>query len=350
MSIEEFIFKKNGWIKAEGPKSNIVMSTRVRLARNIKGHMYFNWADEKNRLKTLNSLINAFKKSNFLNKALFLKIKDLSDIDRKFLFERHLMSKEHMKEIENKALIVEKNEVLSIMLNEEDHIRFQVLQSGFNIMEAWRIVDRIDTEIEQYISFDYSSRFGYLTSCPTNTGTGLRASVMLHLSALAMSNQIKKVFDTISKLGLTIRGFYGEGTEALGDFFQISNQIALGYSEMEILDNLEKIITKIIIKEEEIRQTFLKAKKQEIEDKVFRAFGVLKNARIITSNETIKLLSIIRLGVDLGFIRNLNITTINEILFFVQPAHLQKINGNIIDSYERDVIRAKIIREKLAKI
>ncbi len=349
MKLDDLIYSRSEWLKGEGPRSNIAISTRVRIARNVEGHVYFDRANNKQREGTLKAVASAVAKSKFLKKTLFLKMEDISDLDRRFLVERHLMSQEHMLDTAHKGLVIEEKEIVSAMLNEEDHLRLQVLQSGFNIMEAWRIVDDIDTELGKYLSFDYSNRFGYLTSCPTNTGTGLRASVMLHLSALVMTGQIENVFDAISKLGLTMRGFYGEGTEALGDFFQISNQLALGHSEMDILDNLERIMNKIISSEEATRERLLKRRKQEISDQICRSHGTLKSARIITSSETIRLLSAVRLGADLGLIKDIDMVGINEILLLTQPAHLQKINGREIAPHERDIKRADLIREKLEK-
>ncbi|MFH1837792.1 MAG: protein arginine kinase [Candidatus Omnitrophota bacterium] len=347
MKIDDLLKQRSEWLKGEGPVSDIAISTRVRLARNIKGHLYFNRASDVEQKKTLGEIMDALKKSNFFKNALFLKIKETSELDRNFLIERHLMSKEHAHNAENKGLVVEEKEILSVMVNEEDHMRFQVMQSGFNITEAWRIINEVDDEVGNFIPFDYSSIFGYLTSCPTNTGTGLRASVMLHLSALVMTEQIDTVFEAISKLGLTMRGFYGEGTEALGDFFQISNQVALGHSEMDILDNLERVIGKIITREKETRKNLISKRKREISDRIYRSYGTLKSARIITSNETIKLLSAIRLGADLGLIDNVDTNRINEILILSQPAHLQKNNGKTIPPYERDIKRADMIRKVL---
>lgn len=347
MTIDDLVQRKSEWLKGEGPKSNIAISTRLRIARNIQGHLFFDRANEKEREHTLETIVSAVKKSKFLKNALFIKIRDITEIDRYFLVERHLMSREHMQATASKGLVVEEKEVISAMLNEEDHIRLQVLQSGFNVMDAWRILEEVENDLNRYLDFDYSDKFGYLTSCPTNTGTGLRASVMLHLTALVMTGQIDNVLEAISKLGLTMRGFYGEGTEALGDFFQISNQVALGHSEMDILNNLEKIINKIITREETVRRELIKKRKQEISDRIYRSYGTLKSARIITSNETIKLLSAIRLGVDLGMIKDIDIVKLNEVLLVTQPAHLQKINGRGITPYERDVKRADLIREKL---
>lgn len=347
MKVDDLLKGKTEWLKQEGPDSDIAISTRVRIARNVEGHIYINRADDVQREETLSTLTAALKKSRYLKGAMFLKLRDTTNLDKRFMVERHLMSRQHMTDTAHKGLVVEENEILSIMLNEEDHVRLQVLKSGFDVMEAWRIVDEIDTDLGQYVAFDYSNKFGYLTACPTNTGTGLRASVMLHLSALAMTGQIENVHDVISKLGLTIRGFYGEGTDALGDFFQISNQVALGHSEMDILDNLERIIRKIVASEKKTREKLIKQKKSEIADGIARSYGTLKSARIITSSETVKLLSAVRLGIDLGLINDVDMKKINEVLLLTQPAHLQKINKKELSPYERDIKRADLIREKL---
>ncbi|MCK4851487.1 MAG: protein arginine kinase [Candidatus Omnitrophica bacterium] len=347
MKLDDFLQGKSEWLKGEGPKSSIVMSTRVRVARNLNGRLFFNWADDKQREGTLEAMLSALKKSELLKGALCIRMEDTNMLDREFLVERHLMSKEHTLDVKYKGLVIGDKEIVSIILNEEDHMRLQVLQSGFNIMEAWRIVDDIDMELGRYLTFAYSSKFGYLTACPTNTGTGLRASVMLHLPALQITEQMENVYEAISKLGLTIRGFYGEGTEAFGNFFQISNQVALGHSEMDILDNLERVINKIIIREEDTRTYLAKHKKQEITDNIFRSYGTLKSARIITSRETIKLLSSVRLGVDMGLIKDLDTGTLNELLLLMQAAHLQKTSNMKLNAQERDIKRANLVREKL---
>lgn len=347
MKLDELLRTENEWLKGEGPFSNIAISTRVRLARNIKGHLYFDRADNKQREETLKTVFAAVKKSKCLKDALMLEMKDVSDLDKQFLLERHLMSRDHMEKVEHKGLVLEEKEIVSAMLNEEDHLRLQVMQSGFNVTEAWKIADEIDSELSESLPFDYSNKFGYLTSCPTNTGTGLRASVMMHLSALAMTGQIDNVFKGISKLGLTMRGFYGEGTEALGDFFQISNQVALGHSEMDILDNLKRIINKLIQQEKTTRENLLKKRKDEVTDRVRRSYDTLKAASIITSSETIKLLSAVRLGADLGLIKDIDAIKINEVLLLTQPAHLQKLAGGEIAPHERDIKRADLIRKKI---
>ena len=349
MNLDDLLYKECEWLKGEGPKSNIVISTRVRMARNLDENVFFNWANDVQREKTLETIEKAVKRSNILKGSMLIRMKDTNELDRQFLVERHLMSHEHMKNTTYKGLVVEEKEIASMMINEEDHIRLQVMQSGLNIMEAWRIVDEIDTDLSHYLTFGYSNKFGYLTSCPTNTGTGLRASVMLHLPGLVLTEQIDNVYKAISKLGLTMRGFFGEGTEASGDFFQISNQVALGHSEMDILDNLEKIIQKIVSREELTRDTLKTKKNAEMVDRIARSYATLKSAEIITSRETIRLLSDVRLGIDLGFIEDINTGLINEILLLMQPAHLQKINKGSISPRERDIKRADLIKDEFKK-
>ncbi|OGW75853.1 MAG: protein arginine kinase [Omnitrophica bacterium RBG_13_46_9] len=347
MKLEDLLYKKSEWLRGTGPKSNIVISARIRLARNLNGFSFFNWAKPKEKEGILNTAKGAIDKSKFMKKSLFLSMKDLTEIDRQFLVERHLMSPEHVIDPEYKGLVIDDKEIVSIMVNEEDHLRIQVLQSGFNIIEAWHMCDEIDTDISNRVTYAFSSKWGYLTACPTNTGTGLRASVMLHLPALVMTNQIGKVFQAISKLGLTMRGFYGEGTEAIGNFFQVSNQLALGHSENDLIDKIGGIVDKLVKREESTRSILMAKNKEEMVDKIWRAYGTLKSARIITSAETIKLLSTIRLGVDLDIVGNVDKIQINELFILTQPAHLQKMEGKLLTPNQRDYKRADLIRERL---
>jgi len=349
MKIDDLLYKESEWLKGTGPESDIVISTRVRLARNLDGFSFFNWAKPKEKELILNVCKRAIEQSKFVKNSLFLNMKDLSEIDRQFLVERHLMSPEHLTDPEYKALSVDDKEVASVMVNEEDHLRIQILQSGFNVVEAWRMCDEIDTDLGAGVPYAFSARLGYLTACPTNTGTGLRASLMLHLPALVMTGQIGKVFQAISRLGLTMRGFYGEGTEAIGNFFQISNQLTMGHSESDLVDKIISIVGKLIRREESTRNILFTKNKNEVSDQIWRAQGTLKSARIITSQETIKLLSVIRLGVDLGILKDVKKTGINELFMLTQPAHLQKMAGKVLTPNQRDYKRADLIREKLKK-
>ena len=347
MTISDFLKQDTEWLKGTGPSSNIVMSSRTRLARNIDKIPFSNWANRSKLEDVLNIAKDAVAACNFLKSSLFIRLRDVSEVDRLFLVERHLMSPEHLKDVEYKALVVDPKEIVSIMVNEEDHLRIQVMQSGLNLRECWRIIDEIDTELSKRIAFAYSAKWGYLTACPTNTGTGLRGSVMAHLPALVFTGQIGKILHAIAKLGLNIRGLYGEGTEAMGNVFQISNQVSMGMSEEDIIDNIERITNQIITREDATRKTIISKNKEALVDRVSRAYGTLKSAHIITSNETVTLLSAIRLGVDLGIVKNMDRRMVNELFILTQPAHLQKLEGKALNSNERDNKRADLIREKL---
>jgi protein arginine kinase len=347
MKVNDFLDHDSEWLRGTGPNSHIVMSSRMRLARNLEKLPFSQWATKHVQDEVLSTILEAARAVPQLKDAFFVKLKDASEIDRLFFVERHLMSPEHTTDVDYKALIVDKNEVISIMVNEEDHLRMQVLQSGFSLREAWRIIDTLDSELSKRLPFAYSAKWGYLTACPTNTGTGLRGSVMLHLPALVFTGQIEKVLQATAKLGLNIRGLFGEGSEATGNVFQVSNQVSLGRTEEDIIDSIERIINQIIIREEVTRKTIISKNKEALADRVWRAYGTLKSAHIITSNETIALLSAIRLGVDLGIVKNLDRRMINELFILIQPAHLQKLEGKALDSNQRDIKRADLIREKI---
>ena len=347
MKIDDLLQQESEWLKGTGPNSNIVISSRVRLARNLDRMPFSHWAQRKRLEEIMIMVLDAASRTSYLKGAMFLKMSDLDEIDKLFLVERHLMSPEHEKEGEFKALIVDPKEVVSIMINEEDHLRIQSLQSGFNLTEAWRIANEIDTELSKNLPYAFSAKLGYLTACPTNTGTGLRGSVMIHLPALVFMGQISKILQATAKLGLNIRGLYGEGTEASGNLFQVSNQVALGRTEEDLIDGIERILKQIVEKEEAARKFLLTKNREAIVDRVWRAYGTLKNAHIITSSETIALLSAIRLGVDLGVIRTLTRKDLNELFIVTQPAHLQKSENKMLDAADRDVKRADVIRRKL---
>lgn len=347
MTINDLLKQDSEWLKGTGPGSDIVMSSRTRLARNIEKAPFSNHANPKQLEDVLNQAKEAAFSVNFLKNATFFRLKDLSEIDRLFLVERHLMSPEHARDVEYKGLIVDPKEIVSIMINEEDHLRIQILQSGLNLMECWRITDEIDTELSKKLPYAYSAKWGYLTACPTNSGTGLRGSVMLHLPALVFAGQINKILQAIAKLGLNVRGFYGEGTEAAGNIFQVSNQASMGMTEEDLIESISRIINQTIYREEMTRKSLILKSKDALTDRVSRAYGTLKSAHIISSNETITLLSAIRLGVDLGVVKNLDRRMINELFILTQPAHLQKLEGKTLNAGERDIKRADLIREKI---
>jgi protein arginine kinase len=297
--------------------------------------------------KALDTVVAGVSKVNYLKGSTIFKLADMDSVDKQFLVERHLMSLEHAQKTDNKAVVADSEEIVSIMVNEEDHLRMQVMQSGFNLHEAWAIINRIDDAISKELNYAYLPDWGYLTACPTNTGTGMRGSVMLHLPALVMTRQIDRVLAAISKLSFTTRGLYGEGTQATGNFFQISNQVSLGHSEEEIIENINGIIRQIIDQENQAREVMVSRNRAILEDRINRSLGILKSARIISSQETTELLSMVRLGMDLGMFKEINPSRMNELFIITQPAHLQKIENKKLTAEERDLKRAELIRNRL---
>jgi len=347
MKLNEIINHTSEWLKGTGPNSDIVISSRIRLARNLTKVPFPHWAHPEEGEKVFLEIEKAKAKSDFLKNATTFKLAEVDNVDKQLLVERHLMSYEHAQKPNHKALIIDDEEIISIMVNEEDHLRIQVMQSGLNIFEAWNIINRIDDDLSKTLNYAFSEEWGYLTACPTNTGTGMRGSVMLHLPALVMSHHIDRVMSAIAKLSFTTRGLYGEGTQASGNFFQISNQVSLGHSEEEIISNINGLIRQIIDQEKQARETLLQTNRPVLEDRIHRSFGILKSAHIISSQETVELLSMVRLGYDLGLLKDIDGRKINELFIITQPAHLQKIEGKKITQQERDVKRAQIIRSKL---
>jgi protein arginine kinase len=347
MKLSDLLNHTSEWLKSTGPNSDIVISSRIRLARNLDKLPFPLWANKKQSEQALGIFEEAAARVDDLKKASIFKLADLDSVDKQFLIERHLMSYEHAQKANSKAILVDEEEIVAIMINEEDHIRIQVMQSGFNLFEAWNIINKIDDALTKELSFAFLPDWGYLTACPTNTGTGMRGSVMLHLPALVMVRQINRVLAAIAKLSFTTRGLYGEGTQASGNFFQISNQVSLGHSEFEIIENINGLIRQIIEQEKQARDSMFSHNKALLEDRVNRSFGILKSAHIISSQETIELLSMLRLGCDLGIIKDIDRRRINELFIITQPAHLQKIEDKKLSSSERDVKRAEIIRSRL---
>jgi protein arginine kinase len=350
MKLDDLLQHSSEWLKGTGPYSDIVISSRVRLARNLNNIPFPHRMNKKQAREVLDTVRLAVEKVDFLKNSLFLELQQLDNLDKQFLIERHLISYEHARPDNQRGLVLEENEVISIMVNEEDHLRMQVMQSGFNLQEALNIINQIDDSLSQHLDFAFSPDWGYLTSCPTNTGTGLRGSVMLHLPALVMTRQINRVLSAIAKLSFTTRGLYGEGTEASGNFFQVSNQVSLGHNEEEIISNLNALIKQVVEQEEQTRQHLLTHQRVMLEDKIWRSFGILKSAFVISSQETIELLSMLRLGVDLKIIKGVDRSVINRLFLITQPAHLQKLENKRLSSQERDTKRAEIIRKTLESV
>jgi protein arginine kinase len=345
---EQMAKKPAVWLSGEGSDSQIVLSSRVRLARNIAGSPFPSRSDSESREKIISFVRSAVKKSPALNQGLLVNCADLDELDRTFLMERHLVSLEFISCREFSGLLIGEREDTSIMINEEDHLRIQALSSGLEIRRTYQLADQVDDQLSGSLEFAFDSTFGYLTSCPTNTGTGMRASVLIHLPGLVLTREIEKVIPQINKLGLVVRGFYGEGSDVKGNLFQVSNQTTLGRSEEDILESLEQVTRQIIEYEENARKRLFSEAKEQIEDKIWRAYGILRYARTLTSEGVLNMLSAIRLGIGTGIIKSVNLSLLNEILALTQPAHLQKYYGQRMDAGERDRVRAELIRSKLA--
>jgi len=351
---EYFLNNKDGWLNGKGPEAEIVFSSRIRLARNIANLPFPSRAASIQKREVLDKVREAYPQVNRLKNSTFVNMAELSALDSQFLLERHLISQEHAVASKEKGLIVSDNENISIMINEEDHLRSQVILSGFDLKKCWQILEEIDKDLEKKISFSFLSDLGYLTACPTNVGTALRASCMLHLPALTLTKRINKILELLTRISFTTRGLFGEGTQALGNFFQISNQVSLGLSETELIDNLIGVVNQVKAQEIDARNTLLKKHKISLEDSVWRALGILRNSRLISSREALSHLSVLCLGLDLGIIKNTDLSSkakgrevINSLFIIIQPAHLQKIESKSLRERERDYIRAEILRKKL---
>jgi len=345
---EEMAHKSAAWLTGEGPGSETVLSSRIRLARNIREFKFPPLVDTDMRDQIVDFVESSFKSAALMDDGEFIKSNDINPLDRNFLVERHLISPEFMKDSTGRAVYIDKAEALSIMVNEEDHLRLQVISSGLAMEKCWEYAQKIDDELAQKMDYAYDDKFGHLTSCPTNVGTGLRASILIHLPGLVLTRDIENVISRISKVGLAVRGFYGEGTDVLGNLFQISNQTTLGRSEEEIIDSLAKVTQQIIEYETNAQEKLINDAADHIEDKVWRSYGILMHARVLTSNEVMNLLSALRLGLSLGLIDKFDFRMLNELLIITQPAHLQKYVGREMDTTERDMIRADLIRQRMA--
>lgn len=348
MNVNDLIQKPGEWSRAAGPNHEIVISSRVRLARNLRDAAFPGWAKKQERVETLDKIYPVVEDLNEMgDEHLAERFESLNALHKQVLVERHLISREQAAKNLGSAVVMSKDQSLSIMINEEDHIRMQVLRSGLQLKEAYKVADQVDSDLEQHLDFAFHVELGYLTACPTNVGTGMRASAMLHLPGLALTERINQVIHAINKIGLAVRGLYGEGSEALGNLFQISNQTTLGESESEILDRLEKVVENVIVHEQNARESLLNNRLNTLRDQIGRSYGVLTNAYRLTSKETLNLLSIARLGLDLGAYPRESQSTIDELFIKIQPAHLQLACEKKLEVEERDELRAEIIREKL---
>ncbi|NLO26503.1 MAG: protein arginine kinase [Clostridiales bacterium] len=336
------------WINGDGPDNDIVLSSRIRLARNIKGMPFTDQLDGQGAARVIDMIKEAIQHNPVLARDFNLTVlKDISPLDARVLVEDHLISPALVERRKSSAVFIRKDCRVSIMVNEEDHIRMQVLLPGLQLEEGWDLASKIDDVLEESINYAFNENMGYLTACPTNTGTGMRASVMVHLPALVLTNQFNRVSQALNQLGLAVRGIYGEGTEVVGNMVQISNQLTLGKSEEHIIESLKGMTKEIINKEKQTRDALVSGNRTVLEDKVCRSYGLLTKARIISSRELMELLSDVRLGMDLGLLTGINRRDINEIMLESQPASLQKKAGKQLSDTERDVFRSELIRKKL---
>tara|TARA_B100000809_G_scaffold98051_1_gene96611 strand:- start:5239 stop:6312 length:1074 start_codon:yes stop_codon:yes gene_type:complete len=347
VNLEELAQKCGEWLRGSGPESDIVISSRIRLARNFADFPFIRKCSEQDRANLENQLRTAIESEKRWENLTYIDVDNLPEVDRQFLVERQLISREHADASGARAVAIDPDEQFSLMINEEDHLRIQVMKSGLDLPAAWKQVDQIDDMLEKSITFAYHPSLGYLTACPTNVGTGMRVSVMLHLPALVITQQIDKVFRSLQKISLAVRGLYGEGSQAMGDFYQISNQITLGRSEEELITQVNEVIPVMIDYERKARQFLIKESHEDLHDRVSRAYGILCTAKTISSEETMHLLSSLRMGVNLGLIDNLEIPVINKLFIHTQPAHLQKLRGMLLDTADRNAERAHYLQKHL---
>lgn len=338
------------WFEGSGPEEDVVVSTRIRIARNLEGYRFPHRMsiDESEKLtqEVLDAMKNLSNKSNYR----FIRIMDLNPVERISYMEKHLISPGLVQKINIGSFLLRDDEIITIMINEEDHLRTQVLLPGLNFEEGWKYSNEMDSFLEEHLNFAFHEEFGYLTACPTNVGTGLRASVMVHIPSLAMSGHMGYLIQGLNKIGLTIRGLYGEGTEALGNLYQISNQITLGEEEEKIIEKLKNVIIQVINKERDMRESLFNNQRYQLENMVFRSLGILKYARFISSKEAMSHLSNVRLGMEVGIIKDMKFSDITELMIEIQPATIQKKLNLELDNERRDIERANIIRERLKHI
>jgi protein arginine kinase len=339
------------WMESGGPMSDVVLSSRIRLARNLSNLPFPHQMNEAQAEELILQVEQGVREINLVGLASRVDLYRLADVpalDRQVLVEKHLISPQQAQQARGRGLAISADESISIMVHEEDHLRIQCLAPGLQLKETWRVASLVDDALEQKLNYAFHAQRGYLTACPTNVGTGLRASVMMHLPGLVLTQQAGRLFHHLSQLGLVVRGLYGEGTEAAGNIFQVSNQTSLGKSEEEIIENLEAVAAKVIETERQARQHLVSESRLQLEDRIGRAYGILSSARVISSEEAMRLLSDVRFGIAMGIYPKLTHQTMNELLVAMQPAFLQKQEGRELNPLDRDVRRATMIRSRLA--
>lgn len=336
------------WLETTGVDEDVVVSTRIRIARNIKEYKFPNLIGNEDSDALTEDIKQALKIVG--EDYQFYSNRSLNEVERNVFVEKHLISPNLSRKVDKGSFFVRKDERTTIMINEEDHIRIQVLFPGLNLEEGWQICTDIDDELERNINYAFHEKFGYLTACPTNTGTGLRASVMLHLPALSMIGQINNVMESLRKMGLTVRGLYGEGSKALGNLYQISNQTTIGEKEEDTIKKINKIVYQIIARERNSRKYLLDKDGVELEDKIFRSLGILNYSRVISTLEAMNHLSNVKLGTDMGIIKHIKSKQIINLMLDIQPASIQNIQNENIEDKQVDILRGETLRKKLKSL
>ena len=347
--IKELLSKPARWLTDEGEESEMVLSCRVRLARNLHRRPFTHAAQPKVLEEIRGEIARSVEATDSMRGALYIDMDETPESDRMVLAERRLISYELVKNYKSRALVVEPGEKLSVMVNEEDHLRLQSVEPGLSMLQAYERVDRLDDELDGTLDFAFSEKFGYLTACTTNVGTGLRVSAMVHLPGLVHKKDIQQIIDGLRNVRLTVRGTYGEGSDFMGNFFQISNTITLGLSEADTVKNLEAHVRKVLEFEKKARKVLIGKARSLLEDKIWRAYGILKTARLLTTKEAMGLISAVRLGVGLGIITDVHLPDLNEMLIMIQPMHLQRLYSRAMAPEERDRARADYMRAKVER-
>jgi len=347
VELNDLTTRSGEWLRGSGPESDIVISSRIRLARNLADFPFVRKCTPQERTDIEQLVHSRIRKLESLSATFYVDVSKLETVDRQFLVERQLISREHAEADGARGVAIDTGESFSLMINEEDHLRMQVMKSGLDLAGTWNEVNRIDDLIESEVSYAFHDQLGYLTACPTNVGTGMRVSVMLHLPALVLTRQIDKVFRGLQKISLAVRGLYGEGSQAMGDFYQISNQVTLGRSEEDLIKQVADVVPVMIDYERRARKFLVKESKQDLYDRISRAYAILKGAQTISSEETMHLLSSVRMGINLGLIQDVGIPTVNKLFIHTQPAHLQKLRGIELDTADRNAERAVYLQHHL---
>lgn len=347
MNVDDFALESGEWLKGTGPQSDIVVSSRIRLARNLCEFPFVRRCNDFDRAQIESLVHTRVMQQPEFSHLCYVDVADLETLDRQFLVERQLISRELADAKGARSVVIGDGEQFSVMINEEDHLRIQVMKSGFDVHEAYRQIDQIEERIDSKLPFAYHERLGYLTACPTNVGTGMRVSVMLHLPALVITRQFEKVLRSLQKINLVVRGLYGEGSQAMGDFYQISNHITLGRSETKLVEHVANVIPSIVGYERKAREYLIAENRFEVRDQVLHACETLRSVEQISSEETMLLLSKVRMGINLGIVNDIGISTVNKLFIQTQPAHLQKLCRSHLETCDRNIERAHFIQSIL---